>query len=252
MYGPSFKYYRLSWHNANQALTLKTVQALFAGQTEKVAEQLQWRKSDGSKEELPDQSIVYRYELGGYYPVSALQVQFADQNSVARVMIEATNDEKALWQSVQLATFFSVQRDGEVVANLQAHFPKATFRYWRLRLNSSLAGVGSRFPDVSFGWRPTVIRFLARGEGPFTLAYGSTRVSNPPHDDLIPSDWAHDVGVGSLKTKAPIGGPETLAPAAPSTQYPWRKTVLWGILALAVIVLGSMAWQVRKQLPPST
>jgi hypothetical protein len=245
--GSAFTYYRISWPSTSDEIKLSSVKAIFSTEKEKVEEPLQWKPVTGIKTPAANDKIIYQYDVGGYYPVSGLKVQFADQNSIARVSIEAANDEKGAWSPIQTSTFFTVIKEGAELSNLQVNFSDRQFRFWRLHLNSNLAGVGSRFPDITFGWRPNIVRFLARGEGPFTLAYGSSKAINVPQSDLINADWTKEVGKGNLKSKVAFGGPEKLV-VEKKSEYPIRKIMLWGVLLLGVVLLGSMAFQVKKLL----
>ena len=247
--GSAFTYYRISWPSTSDEIKLSSVKAVFSTKKERV-EELQWKAVSGIKTPAVNDQLIYQYDVGGYYPVSAIKVQFADQNSIARVSIEAANDEKGAWSHIQASTFFTVIKEGAELSNLKVNFSDRQFRFWRLHLNSNLAGVGSSFPDITFGWRPNIVRFLARGEGPFTLAYGSSKAINVPQSDLINADWTKEVGKGNLKSKIAFGGPEKLV-VEKKSKYPLRKIMLWGILLIGVVLLGSMAFQVKKQTPPS-
>ncbi len=169
----NFAYYRISWGNTNEEIKLTSVKAIFASESVQVEEPLQWRTVSGSKVPSTSGPIVYQYDIEGYFPVSGLKVRFADKNSIARVSIEAANDQNGPWTFIQSPTFFTVVKEGAELSNLQVGMDGRRFRFWRLNLNSNPSGVGGRFPEISFGWRPNFARFLARGEGPFSVAYGS-------------------------------------------------------------------------------
>ncbi len=249
--GVSYPYYGISWQSHAAEIKLGSVKAVFAMQSETQEEFLSWKTVGGVKDATVNEQIIYQYDLGGHYPISGLKVKFADQNSVAKVSIEAAMVESGPWSSVSSETFFTVLKEGSEFSKLQTKFIGRTNRYWRLILKSSVAGVGSQFPEVSFGWGKDLVRFLARGEGPFTLAYGSAKIHTIPQAELISAEWAKEIGQGNLKSQVTLGGPAKLVIEAKS-EYPLRKIALWSILVLAVILLGSMVLQVRKQLPPST
>jgi len=245
-----YNYYRLILRSDAGEVTLNGAKAVFSTSQEKAEDALQWKDVVGKKIEEPNSQIVYQYDVGGFYPISGIKVRFVDQNSTASLSVDTSNSENGPWNPVKTANFFAVTKEGANLSNLQTTFDERQSRFWRIRLNSNSSGVGSRFPDISFGWRAKVIRFLARGDAPFTLAYGSSKVVNAPQSDLVGSDWAKEVGAGTLKDKLPFGGTEKLV-VVEKTEYPWKKIVLWGLLLVGVIFLGSMALQVKKQTPPS-
>lgn len=247
--GSAYTYYRISWPSSPNEVKLGHIQAVFTVETEKVEAPLQWKAISGTKANNNDQ-IIYQYDVGGYYPVSGLKIKFADPNSIAKVSVETANDQNGPWSFVQTSTFFSVIQTGAELSNLQTNFSNRPVRFWRLQLNSNKAGVGSRFPDVEFGWRANSVRFLARGDGPFTLAYGSSKVVNAPQADLISADWTKEVGQGNLKNKITFGGDDKLIDEKKS-EYPLRKILLWSVLLIGVGLLVSMAMQVKNQIPPA-
>jgi hypothetical protein len=95
-------------------------------------------------------------------------------------------------------------------------------------------------PRMALLWEAREIVFLARGDGPWTLAYGSG-VYGPPESSL-------SVGDGTETFPAALGRRSYAAPAAgekPGTER-WRQIVLWGILGFAAAVLCGLAVYIVK------
>jgi len=245
LHGSKYKYYRLAW-SSHDGVKLNAAKAIFIKSEEKQKENLQWMNVASKKIENPQHKTLYEYDLGGYYPICAVRVKFADQNSTADLSIEAAANEKGPWTAIESVNFFTLMKDNTNLAKLQADFDPQKFRFWRVMLNSNMAGVGSHFPEISFGWQPISLRFLARGVGPFTLAYGSSTTENLPQTDLINSEMTKEVGTGTLKEKIALGGPEKLV-VVEKSEYPWKKIMLWSLLLMGVALLGFMAFQVKKQ-----
>ena len=90
--------------------------------------------------------------------------------------------------------------------------------------------------------RATQVVFLARGNGPFTLAIGNpaAKAANLPLSTLIP-----DYSVQKMNTlgKAePAGSPVIVAAQPePAASIDWKRVGLWSVLVLGVIFLGWMA-----------
>lgn len=246
-----YRYYGLIFRNHAFKVRLKGAKAFFSTSKEKTEESLQWKEVASKKIKEANNQIIYQYDVGGFYPISGIKVRFMDQNSAANLSIETSNNENGPWSAVKTTNFFSVAKEGSTFSNLQTLFEERQSRFWRIRLNSDSSGIGHRFPSVSFGWHFKVIRFLARGEAPFTLAYGSFKVVNGPQTDLFGADWAKDIGTGTLKNKIRLGGTEKLI-GVEKTEYPWKKIILWGLLLSGVIFLGSMAFHIKKQIPKDT
>ncbi len=239
-------YYRMSWKKMDSEFKIKSVRVEFSAEKEKQDQAKQWFTRQGTKITDPGGKVIYQYDLGGYYPVSGFKFQFADQNSVARVTFRGSNSATDSWLVVDSAIFYTLKKDEKILSQLQTDISPRSFRYWQVELASGQAGVGSQFPEVSFGWLPDSIRFLARGQAPFVLAYGSSKAVNFPQVELVNTALSNDVGIGTLGEKSVLGGADRLIVEVPS-DHPWKKIILWLVLFFGVVLLGSMAYQVKKQ-----
>lgn len=246
-----YKYYRLSWQNMSEtdlSIKLDKLIAQFPEKKEVVKASLNWKVVTGTKQEQQQSNeIIYDYDLGGFYPLSGIKVKFKDPNSTMRVLIQAAPNSQGPWSQFEYLTFFDVSKSNMNISELEKLFPERSFRYWRLHLVSNPSGIGSTFPEVSFGWRPQSVLFLARGQSPFYLTYGSAKVKNHPQEGLINPEWSNEQTLGIIGEKITMGGPEKLLIIENQT-FPWKKYTLWGVLVLAVILLLSMSVQLRKQL----
>ncbi len=245
-----FSYYRIGWQNGGDGVKLGEGRAILdQGQTMEAKEVLNWREASPSQIETANQPTTYQYDLGGYYPVTAVRIQFADQNSAASLKFECSQSESGPWSDVSREKFYTFAKDGANLAKLETSFVEQSSRFWRIQLLSSAAGIGRSFPEVSFGWRPQTLRFLARGKPPFVLAYGSSATTMNQQRELFETAANQDAAIGTLKGKVSLGGAERLV-VVKKSDTPWKKFALWGVLLFGVGLLGVMALQVRKQLPP--
>lgn len=253
-----YKYYRITSSLAD--INLTSVKAHFASSIEKIAEEVIWKQvnptnmisntvSTQDQADVKKLKLSYFFDLLGHYPVQALKLNFADQNSIARFTIEAAHNELGPWVDITSAVFYKIKKDEAVLIKEEVRFSENRFRFWRLHLNSSQSGIGNGLPSISFGWRPNTLQFLARGEAPYTLAYGSADIINHTQPDLLSLTSEKDIGVAQLKQKITLGGVSKLESKQISILN-YKKVVLWIVLILAVILLGRMALQLKKELPP--
>jgi hypothetical protein len=125
-------------------------------------------------------------------------------------------------------------------------------RRWIVSVDPQGGAVGGVLPDLEVQWRPAQLIFVARGDGPFKLAFGSSQAKPgfSQASTLIPGYKAH---AEDALPQAKVRGIEY---SKPSAMPEWaqgvstRKVVLWGILVIAVALLGFMAWRMRAQLRP--
>jgi len=105
---------------------------------------------------------------------------------------------------------------------------------------------------LRLGYTPHQLHFLARGEPPFVLAFGSyaaaagqgqinallARIDEEKSDTFVGEAHA-----GKMIT---LGGNERLQ--TPPAPFPWQRVLLWSVLVIGVFVLGTMAWRLGKQM----
>jgi hypothetical protein len=245
--GQQKRYYRLSWRNGDADVRLRGVSAVFAPEQEIKKEALRWNAVTGVKVEDPNSGVAYDYDVGGYFPIQGIQVRFEDQNSMATLAVSGSNQQKGPWQAVYTGKFYEFVRNGTTVSNLESEVNEHFFRFWRVQLKSNAAGVGDKFPRISFGWRPRMLRFLARGDGPFILAFGSGFARIRQDLESVDFGLGGEVGSANLSDRRTLGGANQLIYKEPKS-LPLKKLILWASLIAGVISLAVMAWQVKKQM----
>jgi Protein of unknown function (DUF3999) len=144
-------------------------------------------------------------------------------------------DPREAWTFVTRARFYRIHTPRGDDHNEPIAVPFNHDRYWLVRIpNPGSAG------DLALiaAWRPSEIVFLARGDPPFLVAYGSSS-STAARTDLTPfiSDIA--VPAATLANAETLGGAARLAAAKPP--LPRRRWILWLVLLGALAALGYMA-----------
>ncbi|MFP5393274.1 MAG: DUF3999 family protein, partial [Gammaproteobacteria bacterium] len=122
----------------------------------------------------------------------------------------------------------------------------------RLRLEfDERGGAGGQGVTLQVGFTPATLVFLARGQGPFTLAWGSATAKPAALDaaTLIPG-YREDAPLdASPATLGPVRGAAPVATAATQAQpAKLSPAALWAILLAGVAVLGGMALMLFKQM----
>jgi hypothetical protein len=129
-----------------------------------------------------------------------------------------------------------------------------TDRFWLVRIDRGTSGLGARAPKLTLGWVPHELVFIARGEGPFQLAYGSAVAlpAQAPVESILPEIATPDAASNRVKVAAARLGPQTVlggdarrSPAPPP--FPWKSVLLWIALALGVGVLAFMAIRLSRE-----
>lgn len=199
-----------------------------------------------------DESNAWLFDTGGRMPVDRIELELSQRNSLVSAEISSASDGKAPWRIRGARTFYRLEVDGVELAERAIDLSAVSDRFWRLELTSDPAGMGKDAPWLIFSWMPHDLYFLARGAGPFLLAYGDadSKSSEAPVDPLLrrlstvkPGGFIGDAEVA--KTVSLGGDARLKLPGAP---FPWRTWLLWAVLVLGVVILGWMAWRLSRQI----
>jgi hypothetical protein len=249
------KYLRVT--GASQAFQLKSARAEMGGGVLPLPrEKRTYTATAGAK---PGE---YAFDLGARLPVESVRVAFAVPNSVAPVDILSRDVESAEWRFVASGTFYRLTREGAELESPALDIGRRADRYWMLRIDPRSGGVGASPPSLEVAWRAAQVVFVARGEPPFRVAFGSLGAARTdatrtalPVSSLIPG---YERNEEHKLPAAVVGAVQTVAVSGES----WRKIVgdvsprklgLWSVLLLGVAFLGFMAWRLSRQMqaPPS-
>jgi hypothetical protein len=114
-------------------------------------------------------------------------------------------------------------------------------------------GLGTGMPQLEVNWMPRQIVFVARGEGPYSLAFGKS--------DAQPASFAVSNLIPGYKPYAEFSLPlaSTGTPSADPVdghlswnewlrQTDWKRFTLWAMLLGGVALLAWMAWRLTHQM----
>jgi hypothetical protein len=205
----------------------------------------QWKEMRGAAGEKAGD---YEFDLGGRLPVDRLRVTLPEDNTLASVQILARNKANQPWQTITAAVLYRLRRNGQDLTSSDLHVAGSDWRYWLLRVDQKGGGLGHGIPILEAGWVPQQLVFVARGDGPFLLAYGNARAipSAYPIETVVPG-WRSDseLKAGSART----GAQQVLAGASALREKPDYKSIaLWCSLVLGVFVLAWMAWRLTRDM----
>lgn len=262
------RYLRLVWDNPQRAPEIKSV-ALGVVETSIVSPARVW---SGDVAPSAVQPGVYEYDLPGQTPLERLRINLPQVNTLAPVDIRylpthrqaarpkwrSGRDEAQRWEGPAHAVVYRLQTPQGEVRSADVALSGAASSRLRLTVDSRSGGVGSTPPTVQIGFEPNVVVFLARGEGPFVLAWGADGVDSAdlPASTLLPvhnGETALNATPASLAPSDIIRGkPAPATKTGPDASSGSSKWVLWVVLLAGLLVLGGMARSLTRQLrqPP--
>jgi len=196
---------------------------------------------------------VYEYDLGARLPIDAMRVVLP-QNTVAPFAIATREGDSAPWVPLTSATFYRLTRGGASVDSPAIEVGRRFMREVQLTLDARSPSLGGDAPTLEVQWQPAQIVFVARGDPPFTIAFGNKEAERTilALNQVMPdykagAEWkVPEDQVLRVTTVTVVQGPMEKIVGEVNK----RKLVLWGVLVGAVIVLGWMAWRLSRQMKP--
>lgn len=237
------KFWRLSWLSAPPPVRLDSVSAEPAQRVAAAAREA--LDVPGTRD--PAHPTEYLFDLGAQLPVERISLSLREANTLVDTELATRVAPKEPWRSVLRAAFshLSTAEGDQQTAPLEIAIERS--RYWRARLLS--ADAQSAQPLwLHVEWEPDEVVFLARGAGPFLIAYGSATILGAPTDfSQLPEDLA--IERAALGDAHALGGVARLRPPAPP--WPRRQFLLWSVLLLAVCALAWMAYRLLTETSPA-
>lgn len=215
-----------------------------------------WRSRTVSGVADPEAPAVFYYDLQASYPVEHLNLVFEHNNTLGQARFESRNDKDSQWQLRKHARVYTLAMENMAFRNDNIAVEPFAARYWKVTLTN--AGSMKKAPVLHAGWQPHRLVFLARGDGPFTLAYGRSADPGDQVKDeyqLLDSSLPESLLPGSVnvvRDHYALGGEEQLKSKA--SLINWRTAGLWTVLILAVVMLAYMALRLYREInrrPPA-
>jgi hypothetical protein len=216
-----------------------------AGET--IGPENQWTTVQGAcnRQESTSGKTVYEYDSSAMYPVDQVRLQFSEKNTLVTAGIFSRSDNTEPWRYRQGGSLYNLGEDAMSLVQDTVSIEPVSDRYWRVEIVGGMSGDAGAVLEM--GWIPHDLLFVAQGDGPYMLAYGSARLGNEALPGGMPellTAMAKKDAEQLLKTATPgaeveLGGVGQRIPAPPP--LPWKKWVLWGVLVIGVGIIAWMA-----------
>jgi len=196
---------------------------------------------------VKDRPGEFEFDLGARPPVDRINIELPEPNSVINVEFLSRTDARDPWHHVATGGIYRLQGvDGELRNAPVVIGGIIPDRFWLVRAPPMKSALGNGVPRLVAQWRAPELVFLARGTGPFMLAYGSgSAIGSATSLAALPATVA--AVRATLAAPQSLGGDSRLQPASP---FPWKNSLLWLVLAAAVVLLAGMALRLAKDLKP--
>lgn len=209
------------------------------------------------------QSGIHEYVLPGQLPLERLRINLPQINSLAPFAIlqpvirrgRHRHRDEMVWETLAQDVAYRLESPQGEIRSPEVALHGTVTKRLRLAFDQRAGGLGDTPPTLQVGFVPHTLVFLARGDGPFTLAWGANdlRRGDLPLATLMPGQGS---GASLAAAVASLAPPESLPPE-PATQggkigkepaSASSQWVLWLVLLGGLLVLGGMATALSRQL----
>lgn len=237
------KYLRITWPDALRRVELLAATAAFAPAAEPV--ERQWLEVPGTR--CGGEPCCYDFDSEGQRVVDRARLVFPAGNMVLRGSLQSAQTPAGPWHTRHLGVHYSLSRDGALLESVPVELQPTSDRYWRLAPEGGSSGDPVGVPTLVLGWTPHQLHFVAQGEPPYTVAFGSAAVGSPA--SLLAT--LDDAKLDGMKVTASASEVFDLGGAQRLRASPWRTWVLWGVLLGGLALLAWMVRRLAGRLEPS-
>lgn len=207
----------------------------------------------------PDKSetaTAFWFDAARHAPLHTADLRLPAANMALVLALHSRRDADAPWQTRWSGEVFALQMGSARHNHTQIHFSPTTDRYWRVEVLRGAETLHGMNPSLQLGYQPARLRFLAQGEGPFVVAYGSARVErqaliacNSLLSGLSKDERAGGTGEAQIESFDVLDNPDALKALPKPT--PLRQIILWGVLIAGALLVLAMAMTLLKKLKPT-
>lgn len=245
--GRSARYLRLLWQAPQQAPQLDTA-VLHSRHSASQPAPLIW-----SAPLLPDRirSGQLNWELPLPLPVEKIRVALEQPNTLVPVQLHGRVDKTRNARLYTRGLLYRLQENGQEIRQDELKLPGWPVRELQMTIDERGGGLNADTATLQVAVRASQLVFLARGEGPFTLAVGrqNGRSATLPMNTLIPG---YQSGRLAQLPVARVLEPEQVSGLADAElpRQDWQRYALWGVLIMGVLLLALMALSLLRRSPP--
>jgi hypothetical protein len=246
--GQSARYLRLLWSSPKQAPQLLSARALSATR-DFVSAALSW---SADLQPSSAKSGQYTWELPLALPLQRIQVELAQANTLAPVIVSGRLEGKVQWQPLARGLLYRLPQDGKEVLHNELELYGSPVQHIRVQVDERGGGLGSATPTIRVGIRAPQVVFLARGTPPYVLAMGNPAAKDVslPLSTLIPGYKEKRMATLGVASVAEVPQDHAAqANAKQASRFDWKRLGIWAVLLTGVGLLLLMALSVLRAKP---
>lgn len=190
--------------------------------------------------EKSEDGMEVSYNTGGYYPIVSINFILPKPDTMS-VDVKNRMTEKAPWAFKSEGDIYRFKADADGDERKNKPFEiSSRAPYWLLHSSGPVPFVN--VPEMEVQWEPYKVVWLARGEGPWVLAYGNRDYAMVFDNNLSSVQDSEMVAAGVIGEEK--YEPRPVPEEEPESDY--QQWILWAVLIIAVLVLSGLAYVVAK------
>jgi hypothetical protein len=247
--GSAQKYFRIRWPEVQDGIVVVSM-AVETGSTGDRPDRMRWTAAESVRPGSAPGEFLFE---SAALPMAAMRIGLPQINTVTPLQIQHRRNDREAWREAANTVGYRLMRNDDELRSPPIALCCSTDRYWRIQFDQRGGGIGRGQPKVELGWTPQQGMFVARGSGPFLLAYGSADVTPTSFAaaTLIPGYKVEHYPVLPSATFDPPVARSAAAVGINETAFAWRTLALWGVLIAGVMLLATMVWRLLRQVGQS-
>jgi Protein of unknown function (DUF3999) len=224
---------------------LKSVSALREDQTKPPTDRLTLG-AIGTQTSSPGE---FMFLLGGHIPIEAVRLMLPP-DTVAPVSVSTAPTILDKQVFLTSATFYRMVKDGAVIESTPVEVGRRVACCVYVKLDPKAPALQGPL-QIAVSWHPQQIVFAARGDGPYSLAFGNRNAQRTGMaiDQLIPGYKAGDDAKIAedriVRVTTSVHPPGVVESAIGEVNL--HKMILWAVLLFGAALLGWMAWRLARK-----
>lgn len=187
-----------------------------------------------------------------------LDIKLPENNTVVNVQVLSRTNNEQPWRYRGSTLLYRLSVNGTDIEKTKINISPNRDNQWLLRFNQQGGGIGYGTPQIKLSWYPQQLVFVARGQAPYRVVWGSAKVKSVninanqllPH---VPNNAVSDANMIStalfLTDTTRAINKQALEPKA--KEINWRHWILWIALIAAALMLIYMAVRLMKKMAES-
>jgi len=242
----SAKYLRVIYADNKPGLEINNITV--SNTQSSLKNEINWKRSvvsqHGDSEKTKAGEYYFNHELKT--TLNKLRVKLPENNTVVKVNVFSRANKDNIWRHRGSAVLYRLSVDGINIQHTDISVNSSRDTQWKLQIDQQGGGIGSGLPEIYLAWQPQQLVFVARGQAPYTLVWGSARVPPVTQDaskilvgvnqKSITSMLANAIWLDNTVSNVNLRSLETA-----NKPVNWRQWFLWAVLVIAALLLIWMA-----------